>query len=41
MNDVIAQMKETFLDESVDIDVLQQLKKVIRDKFWSIFVKVG
>ncbi len=28
INDVILQVKEAFLDENVDIDVLQQLKKV-------------
>lgn len=28
INDVIGQVKEAFLDENVDIDVLQQLKKV-------------
>ncbi|CAJ0946206.1 unnamed protein product, partial [Mesorhabditis belari] len=27
INEVIAQMKETFLDENVDVDVLQQLKR--------------
>lgn len=30
INDVIGQVKEAFLDENVDIDVLQQLKKVCR-----------
>lgn len=28
INDVISQVKEAFLDENIDIDVLQQLKKV-------------
>ena len=28
INDVIGQVKEAFLDESVDIEILQQLKKV-------------
>jgi hypothetical protein len=28
INDVIMQVKEAFLDENVDIDILQQLKKV-------------
>ncbi|CAJ0946317.1 unnamed protein product, partial [Mesorhabditis belari] len=32
INDVIAQMKETFLDENVDIDVLQQMKKDWEDR---------
>ncbi|ETN78963.1 hypothetical protein NECAME_00336 [Necator americanus] len=29
IQDVISQVKEAFLDENVDIDVLSQLKKVI------------
>ena len=28
MNDVINQVKEAFLDENIDVDVLYQLKKV-------------
>ncbi|MFH4973565.1 hypothetical protein AB6A40_000274 [Gnathostoma spinigerum] len=32
INDVISQVKEAFLDENVDIDVLQQLKKEWEDK---------
>ena len=28
MNDVIVQVKEAFLDENIDVDVLYQLKKV-------------
>uniref|UniRef100_A0A915B4G2 Uncharacterized protein n=1 Tax=Parascaris univalens TaxID=6257 RepID=A0A915B4G2_PARUN len=32
INDVISQVKEAFLDENVDVDVLQQLKKEWEDK---------
>ncbi|EJW78352.1 hypothetical protein WUBG_10738 [Wuchereria bancrofti] len=32
INDVIGQVKEAFLDENVDIDVLQQLKKDWEEK---------
>jgi hypothetical protein len=28
INDVINNIRETFLDENIDIDILQQLKKV-------------
>lgn len=40
INDVIAQVKESFLDESIDIDVLNQLKKVYLWIFY-IFSKGG
>ncbi|CAD5223860.1 unnamed protein product [Bursaphelenchus okinawaensis] len=32
MNDVIAQVKDAFLDENIDVDVLQQLKKAWEEK---------
>ncbi|KAK6047079.1 hypothetical protein COOONC_15417 [Cooperia oncophora] len=32
IQDVISQVKEAFLDENVDIDVLTQLKKNVKDE---------